>query len=789
MSVAVDLIVFAVGAAVLGAAVRWWQTALSWRTVAAYSLATVAFFGPVLLTDKHLVASDIAAGWLPWSGVLEKGPPGNGLISDPLLQMWPMRTIVRAQWLGGDVPLWAGGLGTGQPLLGNAQSAPFAPLHLMALALPPLRAIDVAAAWQMLLALLFADRLARRLGAEAGVGASTAGAAVAAFSFAWSLYAVVWLSYPIGMAFVFLPAIVLGILELADGEPRGGVGLVVSTVALALSGHPETLLHAALVGGAVGAYRFVVAKVGRGRLVGRGLVAAGIAFALAAPALLPVLEALPESERMAALAERSDAAAPPPFDPKIATLLLDPLAFGSPRDRNWAGPTSNFTELASGWAGALPLVLAVAGGLVLGGWRRLALVGGLLALAVAVRVPGIYDTFTMAPGLAHGAHARLRLVWVLVVAILAGTSLVPLWSTRRGRASVVVAAVVVGAALLVVGTPAAPWQRGWWVVALASLGVVLLPAAKIARWSWVVVVLVAVELALAGARYHPPNPALVEPAALVSLRDAAAGRAVVPRVLAEEWDLLPNLAATAGLADVRGNDPMRPAVAARLVGERLAGSWAPGSHTLQPGGRFDLPLLDGLGIEYLLVRKRRFVPEGWVVAFQGVGGKVLANPNAFARFYLPDTVATAPSRELALDGALAAVDLRNVVVEAGQVVAAKGAIANLREGASSWQFDAQLTTAGLVVSTVSWSPGWRAWVGEQGIPVRRVGGAFVGLELPVGSHAVVLRYRPVTWVWSLGLAVCGAIAGVFAYRRGTRTRSRASHQQAQANTPNERTSP
>src|SRR5262249_482377 len=134
-------------------------------------------------------------------------------------------------------------LGTGEPLLGNAQSAPFSPLGLLTLPLPPVRALPVTAALRLFLALLLCHGLLIELGAGA------AGAAFGAIAFGLSVPSTCWALYPLGMGAAWRPGVLLGIVRLRRGGRGGLAGLVACAAGMALSGHPETLAHAGLAAG------------------------------------------------------------------------------------------------------------------------------------------------------------------------------------------------------------------------------------------------------------------------------------------------------------------------------------------------------------------------------------------------------------------------------------------------------------------------------------------------------------------------------------------------------------
>ncbi len=63
------------------------------------------------------------------------------------------------------------------------------------------------------------------------------------------------------------------------------------------------------------------------------------------------------------------------------------------------------------------------------------------------------------------------------------------------------------------------------------------------------------------------------------------------------------------------------------------------------------------------------------------------------------------------------------------------------------------TGPGLVVVSEAFDPGWRAWLGPRELPVRRVDGLVIGVEVPGGDRQLELRYRPPAW--DRGVAVSG----------------------------------
>ncbi|HEV7518484.1 MAG TPA: hypothetical protein VGR07_19480, partial [Thermoanaerobaculia bacterium] len=731
------LLVFLAGGTLLALLVRAWRPGLSRRAAAVYLLATAAFFAAPLTTSVLQVPTDIAYQWRPWSEQLAgRVVPANGLLGDVPLQMLPFHALVRQRLLQGIAPLWAHELGTGQPLLANAQSAAFAPLHLLALPLPTLSGLTVAAAWQTLLALLLMHALLTAL------GAGGAGAAFAAVAYAFSAYSVVWAYHPLGMAAPWIPGILLGLVLLRREERGGLTGLVAGATGLALAGHPETLAYGALACAALTAGLLAVRRPGRGRFLARASGAAALAACFAAPALLPLLEQLPGSERMVSVEASPERVAPPHFQRRFLLPLLDPLVFGSPRDHDWAGP-ENFNEMCSAYAGLAALALALAGAWAGRGRALAVLGGGLAALLAALRVPPFYAAVQALPGFEHGAHARLRLLWVLAVAIAAGLELERLRETRWGRIAAVVALGAALAGLLAFPPPGSPWQRAWWGATLATTAVTLLALVSRRLRPWfpqIAVAGLALDLLLLGVRYQPAVPQrfdLAPPPALAYLVEEARRSPVPFRVIAEGYDLMPNLGALYGLWDPRGNDPMRPAAAARVVGRRLGGPFSLGEQPLLVERPLPNAFLDYLGVRFLLARHRRDLPPPWVEVANLAGGRIWRNPEALPLFFMP---ANAFRVGTDVETMLRVMDLEDfgatVVVRGRPVgtVPQRGTVTLGRVEPNGFALTVASPTGGLVASSVSAARGWRLAVDGRPAPLREVNGGFLGFRVGPGSH-------------------------------------------------------
>lgn len=778
-----DLLAYALGGLLICALVRWWRPEVTRRVAVGYLAAAGAFFLLPLATSDLQVGSDIPYVWRPWSETIPATAvhkPANPLLGDVPLQLLPYRTLVRERLLRGEAPLWVHEVGTGSPLLGNAYAAPFSPLHLLALPLPAARSMTVAVAWQTLLALLLTHALLLALGAR------PAGAALAAVSYAFSAFQVVWAYHPHAMSAAFLPGVLLGLVLLRRGErdavSRDFGGLVACGLGMALSGHPETLAHGAVA--CVAVFLALLARrdegASRGAFTGRLAAAAVLTGCLAAPVLLPVLEVLPESERWAMVERVPRSVDPPPFEPRFLLLPLQPLLLGSPRDGTWDGP-ANFNELCSGYGGVLALVLAVAGAALAAGRRRrlllLLLAGGLAAFLASLGLSPFFNLVDALPGMSHGAHARLRLLWVLAVAVAAGLgldSLVDDWTRGRRGVWIAGAALAAAALALVLHPPqAAAWQGAWWIAVLAGAAAVgvALAVPRLRRTVPALAVLaLGLDLALLLVRYHPSVPGtfdLAAPAALARLADEMRKAPEPFRVMAEGRDLEPDLGMLYGLWDPRGYDPMRPAAAALVTGRGFLPRFKVGREIRVESRRFPVhaqPMFDYLGVRYLLARHQRRVPPPWEPAWNDTGGRVWRNTRALPLFFLPASARREPEEEKALELALGNRDFAAFGVAAGAPAAGprpqSGTVRIAKVLPNGFDLEVETVTGGLVVSSVADADGWRLELLEGPGPaeLRRVNGGFAGFEIGPGRHRVRLDYRPSGWRWGLGVAGLGMLA-------------------------------
>jgi hypothetical protein len=345
------------------------------------------------------------------------------------------------------------------------------------------------------------------------------------------------------------------------------------------------------------------------------------------------------------------------------------------------------------------------------------------ALLASLRISPVHDLVHAIPLVGEAAAGRLRIFWVLAVAVAGGLSVERLAGDRRGRIAGAAVLIVEGAALVALPPPDdAPWQRAWWLAVLlgsaAALAALLVPATR-RQFAWVAVAALSLDLGLLGVRFNPAPDRdldLSPPPSLAFLMERAGSSPEPFRVLADGYDLKPNLAAVYGLWDPRSGDPMQMKGTARFVEEGLRSG----------DGEQRLTVESYLGVRYRLLPKRRQLPAPWQPVFHGPGGWVWENPQAQSLFVLPE-----------------------------------GIVRSIRAGSNRFSLETESAADGTVISSVSYAPGWQVEMDGRRSPAFEVNSAFLGFRVPPGRHAVRLVYRPASWTWGLvlfGRGVAGALA-------------------------------
>lgn len=576
-------------AILLWSALRRWYDAVPARVLAVFALVLLILFGPVLFGGKLLVPLDNLRGLTPFHHLPAVEPHGNLLQGDLILLIQPSLVAVRNQLGEGRWPLWNPWVGAGMPLLADPQSQALQPIALAALPMPWPRAAGVMATLRVLLALTFTFLWMRRQ--RLGEGPALAGA----LAFGLGGFVILWVGWPMASSAALLPAVLYGLaLCRQEGRRRDFLLLALATFALLLGGHPETILYALGLGLLYDVRRMAPALV--------------LAGAVAAPALLPFVDYLPQTLRASRElhAPRGDLA-------EHWLPIAAPNVYGNSRYVDYWG-LINTNEDSAGFSGSVTL-LAV----LLSLWPGRRFPRERLFLGVAVLCLVLLSPW--GPGT---RRLLLPLAWSLCYLGACTLERVRLGEVRPRNVFLAFAILCTVIAWGYLGHPDArlePLRTGslYWQGRFLVAGSLLLAFGQGKRWTApAAAALIAAELLVFHLPANPPMPqrlASVSNGPIRFLQDNLGEH----RMAALGRSFPPNTPLLYGLSDARVYNPMAPAAYLARLEPILAGWWGE-MPELRYRGKKDTRLYRNLGVRYLLTDPGVRLPlalafqdrDGWI---------------------------------------------------------------------------------------------------------------------------------------------------------------------------------
>jgi hypothetical protein len=187
------------------------------------------------------------------------------------------------------------------------------------------------------------------------------------------------------------------------------------------------------------------------------------------------------------------------------------------------------------------------------------------------------------------------------------------------------------------------------------------------------------------------------------------------------------------------------------------------------------PFLAFLNARWILFPPGVAAPEGWTVRAEGEGMRLLENPRALPRAFVPRLVLAAPDsdRRLAVLRSVSDFAERGVVSEVGSgewIPNGDAEVSITGYSADRIALDVRAREAALVGTSITAWPGWIAELDGRPIPSVSYNHAFLAFRVPAGHHRLALRYAPRSFrLGAMISLVCAILAGVLATpRRRTR---------------------
>ena len=755
-----------------GAIVLW----SAHRCVRRLSIGAAGFLvlAPLLLTGRALVTGglyapiDVVYDGEPFSahraeaGIRNTQTP---LLSDVVYQGIPWRKSVREAVKNGRWPLWNRFVLAGTPLLAAELSSAFHPGTWIGFLLPLPQAWTFDMTFRFFVSLLCAFLFFREL--DCGDLAASIGAC----GWAFSDFLVFLAGHPQSPAIGPFPLLLLGLRRLSrDADRRAAAITGASLLLMVAAGHPESLLHTVSAAGIYFVAELAAAGRGRrGRAVGLSLATGVLVLGLSAASLLPFLEVLPRSQE---LADRTLPTPPARLLDRAAfeTSLAHSLTFLLPYAYGVSGQgevRSYLARPAGGYVGALLLALAIVGTLTRWPRRFVFLLYVFLGLAVFIGLPPVAPIVSALPLFSISLNHRLVFLAAFAVCTLAARGAEEI---RQGRARWLFAGVSLGLAGLLglAALSRAPslfalgMSRPFFAGRILAQVVPLLLAAGLVVWALrkgpsalAAGGLLALLLGARGFEARTVQPTYPARAFYphLAMFDSIDRRQPY-RVVGVGYELVPGASAIYELEDVRGYEMT---TLASLV--ETFPLWC----VRQPVwfNRVDdptRPFLAFLGVRYVLTRPAEAVPAGWRVVADDAGGRLLENPRALPRAFVPRRIFTEATSARQRERLMALTDFSaDGVVEGVRDGEASNGEASVDVAAYTGQrleLSVDARTAALVATSVTAWPGWRLTVDGQAAPLRTYNRAFLAFDVPPGRHRVVMLYWPSSFV--AGLWISGA---------------------------------
>ena len=776
---------------------RWRRAAI---VLTGILLPQVLLYGPSLIGRTVLLPLDILAQpnhYLPPEISQQIGQPQDWVLSDLVLQEEVYRRFAVERVRAGEVPLWNPYILCGVPFVAANHTAVFSPFRWLDYLWPGPWVL----AWDQVLRALVAGTGAY-LFFRRELAASFVAAAAGAWCYPLCGTLVMTVNWGHGATVTWLPWVLLGVgsvIRKPNALTIAGVAL--TTAATQISGHAATGGQVLLTGGFYVLWRLAASHGFRGivrapALRATSAIALGwvLGFMLAAPQILPTVEYLRTSRRIAARVGGTTEV--PPIGPGALAQFILPDYYGSSQRGSgyMLDPPFRNESAAAGYTGLLVTLAAAPLALTLLPDRRRRgacifwLAVAFVAMSPTLGVPGLRQLF-LAPPLGTLRSNRLMFVAGFAVLCLGVMGLDALTRGVRGRRTArlgLVLAAVVGAcfAYLAFNLPSEIAQRAWseaevprlqawfrhaylWGAGLCAVAVGFWLLVDSGRGrpvlvAWCVGLLAVAELVVTAWDDNPEcDPSLYYPRipALEALaKETGQGRFVGMSALP------PNLGMMDHLRDVRGYDavdPDRIVELALLLHDPKFTPSPPFAATMWIMPRLDLPLLDALGVGHVVGRGAP--PPGAEVAYAGGDYWVIRNPGALPRAYVPRdarVVGDAAERLRLLGSAdFKPRDVAYVESAGGLPPGPYDADATIAvDEPRRVEVDVAARTPAVLVLSDHWYPGWEATVNGAPTPILRAYHALRAVQVPAGKSLVRFDYRPRSFRIGLTLAAVAAMA-------------------------------
>ena len=736
----------------------------------------------------------------------------------PLFQFWPWHALAKSIALSGEWPLWNPLLGNGTPLLANLQTAFFYPPNILYFLLPVEHGLTLSTILHLSLAGVLMYTYTRYIGLHSFA------AMISALTYMFSGYLVGRIQFVTMInALAWFPLLLLLGEQLTTQRRLKDVLWLGCVWAIQLlAGHAQLWFYGLwLVGGytffRLWQQRSTFPSTFRAMLrLGLSLSAAlALAVLLAAIQIIPTAEFVSQSPRSSGAGRYF--ALSYSFWPWRLLTLLAPDFFGHPAQGNYWG-YANFWE-DHAYIGTLPFIFALlaakrymrpapastAPSLPPVGPFFITLVPTSLLLALGWNTPVYLWVFDHVPGFGYfQAPSRLLIWYTLAVSILAGIGaehfqLSP--QNRRGwqRWLVICLGMTMAGGVGMLVLSGVKLTFLWATTRLGGLlalsAILFLSQPSVAsghrfRWQLAVLLFVIVDLWWAAAPLIPLLPATIFRQPIASAETLAAYPPGYRFFVAEDFDhrlkfdqffrfetfgeinlahwqrlretLAPNFGVYAGLASANNDDPLvvgrwqslTVRVADLDISRRAAllGLMNVGYLINDPGKAvWPAIYMDDLMVIQQIpepLPRAYFVPQAFPAADEEAGWSRLNAPDFDSR------------REVVIMNEVNIPVTSPIEVQVKPPVTDFTTVRLTEQGTHQLSLSIDAPTAGYVVLTDTFYPGWQVTVDDKPAKILLANLAFRAVAVDAGAHIIIFKYQPLSFTlgaWISGLTLLGVI--------------------------------
>lgn len=760
----------------------------SWGLITCIFIA-FSFFVPSLLKGEIPIPADSVLGlYHPFRDTSVDGynpgkfPVKNPLITDPVLQTYPWKSLVVKSIKSASFPFWNPYSFSGQPLLANVQSSTFSVLNVLFFILP----FNFAWAFQIILssiltAIFMFTFLKNLRSGEKEI--TTSAAILGSITLTFSGFFIAWLEWgTIITTAMWLPLALLCLLKLS--AQKNGLWfllLVFSLTQVAVAGHLQTalyvffafLLYAAYI--SLGQKRLKVAII--------AICAFFFSMLIASPQLLPSLQFINDSARgsdQGYYPSRQDWFIPP----QNLLQVVIPDLFGNPATYNYWG-VWNYAEFVS-FIGVIPFFFVILA--LLYKRKETAFFVILLALSLVLALPNFISLIPyqlQVPFLSSLQPSRILFLVDFSLAVLAAYGLSFYQIGKKDKKALLAALVSILAILAVVATvfvigknfptnevpnpQSIALKNSLLPAAIASVLLVLILAA----WSskikkqyilTALILLAIVDLFRFAYKFTPfsKNSWIFPQTKITSYLNS---QTPPFRIMSTDRRIMhPNISSYYTIESVEGYDPLYLKTYGQFIASWQGGryqSTVPSFNRIVTPQKLDSPIMNLLNVRYVLSFDEIKLPGFEKVQEEGIT-KLYKNQNSLPRVFFVRQLVKADNEQ-----AFGQLNAGNFKSKAYSPVLGTANVESFAQAVIKYyspnkiQIQTKSQESKPLIITNVFDPGWQATIDREPTKVIPADVIFQAIIVPAGSHEIELFYRPPYFTVAVLTSIVGLIAAIF----------------------------